>query len=76
MAKQKKRRIKNPVAKNMETFCRPSTHRDKTKYNRQDEKNKGSKDPYFLTKFSDYQTLRSILSYPTLRKLSSNLHQL
>jgi len=47
----KKRRIKNPVAKNMEEFNRPATHRDRTKYNRKD-KNKGSQDPYFLTKFS------------------------
>jgi len=34
--KEKKRRIKNPVAKNMEKFNRPATHRDKTKYNRKD----------------------------------------
>lgn len=30
----KKRRIKNPVARNMEEFNRPATHKDKTKYNR------------------------------------------
>ncbi len=34
----KKRRVKNPVARNMEEFNRPATHRDKTKYRRKNKK--------------------------------------
>ena len=47
----KKRRTKNPVAKNMEAFNRPSTHRDKTKYNRKNKK--GSVDPFSLSGVSN-----------------------
>jgi len=48
---QKKRRIKNPVARCMELVTRPATHKDKTKYNRKD--NKGSQGPFYLAVFSD-----------------------
>jgi len=49
---QKKRRIKNPVARCMELVTRPATHKDKTKYNRKKD-NKGSQGPFYLAAFSD-----------------------
>ncbi len=49
---QKKRRIKNPVARVMNEFNKPATHRDKTKYKRKDKYNgkKGSQDPFLLAR--------------------------
>ena len=37
MDKRKRKMKKNPVKKNMDKFHKPSTHRDKTKYNRRTE---------------------------------------
>lgn len=49
MSKKNKRRIKNPVARNMETFNRPKTFRDKKNDYKRNDKHKGQgKDPYFL----------------------------
>ena len=48
--KKKLRRIKNPVARCMELVNKPATHKDKTKYNRKDEKGKES--PFYLAAFS------------------------
>jgi hypothetical protein len=47
----KKRRIKNPVAKHMGTFCHAATYKDKTKYCKKT-KHKGQKDPYLLSVLS------------------------
>lgn len=39
----------NPVAKNMEKFNRPATHKDKKNDYKRNDKHKGRKfDPYFL----------------------------
>lgn len=43
-----KRKVRNPVAKFAGMFNRSSTHKDKTKYSRNN-KHKGHKDPYLLT---------------------------
>ena len=53
MAQKKKRRIKNPVARTMETFNKPKTFRDRKNDYKRNEKHKGQgKDPYFLTSLS------------------------
>lgn len=44
----KKRRTKNPVAKHMEAINRPSTHRDKTKYNKKNKDYKKDLGPFSL----------------------------
>lgn len=49
--KQKTRRVKNPVARVLDEFNKPATHRDKTKYSRKDKK--GSQDPFYLATVSD-----------------------
>lgn len=43
-----KRNKANPVAKYMEAFNRPATHRDRTKYTRKAKHNKGQNAPYSL----------------------------
>lgn len=45
----KKRRIKNPVARTMETYNRPATHKDKTKYNKKDKSYKKDLGPFSLS---------------------------
>ncbi len=44
----KKRKVNNPVAKHMEAFNRPATHKDKKKYNRK-VINKKDLGPFSLT---------------------------
>lgn len=51
MSKQKKRKGKNPVARVINEFNRPATHRDRKNDYKRNEKHKGQgKDPYFLTR--------------------------
>lgn len=46
-----KKRHKNPVARVINQYNKPATHRDRTKYYKKD-KHKGRKfDPYFLAKY-------------------------
>jgi len=50
--KQKPKKRGNPVAKNMDEFNRPQTHRDRKNDYRRQEKHKGSQDPFLMTRFS------------------------
>jgi len=60
MAKQKKRRIKNPIARCMELVNRPATHKDKTKYNKKD---KGYKKGYDKTDLFYWPTFLAFDKY-------------
>lgn len=43
-----KQKIKNPVAKNLNTFNKPSVERDKTKYHRPSAKKSSMGDGFFV----------------------------
>jgi hypothetical protein len=45
----KKKRTKNPVARFMNDFNKPATHRDKTKYSRKAKHTKAPSEPFLMS---------------------------